>query len=130
MKAYAENTDVPVERSRAELDTLLGKHGATSRIIGYDDALGVAAVAFTLNGAAYRMRVPMPSTNTPAAYSSWSADQKLMWLERAVVAEQTSKARWRSLVLLVRRNWRRFAWSCRRPSASSSPTSSCRAAER
>lgn len=31
-RRYAQNTQVPVDRSRAELESLLQKHGATQRV--------------------------------------------------------------------------------------------------
>ena len=36
---FAEGTSVPVERSKAELDGLLAKHGASQRAMGSDDEL-------------------------------------------------------------------------------------------
>lgn len=41
---YAAGTTVPVERSRAELDKILAKHGATQRGVVQDDEAGRAAV--------------------------------------------------------------------------------------
>ena len=100
MKEYASKTTVSVEDSRAELDTLLGKHGATQRIIGHDEEMGQAGIAFTIAGATYRMRVPMPRMfgvkDKPDNFNSWQRDRKEEWIA------QTSRARWRSLLLLVK----------------------------
>ena len=45
---YASGTSVPVERSRAELETLLAKHGADQRGIATDDTRGVATITFRI----------------------------------------------------------------------------------
>lgn len=36
-RRFAEGTEVPVSRTKTELDALLAKHGATQRVIGEDE---------------------------------------------------------------------------------------------
>ena len=60
MRVFAQGTKVSVERTRAEIDTLLGKHGATQRGIVTDDEGSKAVVAFVLRGGQYRVELPMP----------------------------------------------------------------------
>ena len=93
---YAAGTSVPVERSRAELDTLLGKHGATSRIIGMEDEPGkprAALVGFKLGPHSFKLLVPLAGLNgfdkhmTKAAHARCNA---------------RDRERWRLIILLVK----------------------------
>lgn len=81
---YASRTDVPINRSRDELERLLEKVGADS-VATMRDATA-AAVAFRLNGRNYVLRVPYP------------IEQRMTDAQR----DQAIRSRWRSLVLLVK----------------------------
>jgi hypothetical protein len=47
-QAYAAGTSVTVEKTKSEIDSLLGKHGATQRGVLADDSAGRAIVAFVI----------------------------------------------------------------------------------
>jgi hypothetical protein len=108
MKAtYAAGTTVSVEKSKSELDALLGKHGASSRGIVVDDDRGMALVGFQLKGLKYRMEVPMPKPGEfrnpekePPRWYSMSDEQRDHWARRAW--DQAMRERWRAVVLLVK----------------------------
>jgi hypothetical protein len=107
VKAFAENTSVSVERSKAELDTLLGKAGAASRGIVSDDQQGQAIVAFALGGGKYRLSVPLPKLEDfpqhkqwPQGWAGWSDGRRSAW--RYKQWEQASRQRWRALILVVK----------------------------
>lgn len=68
MATFAKGTSVAVERSRAELDALLKKHGATSRVIGQDDEHDRAVVGFALAGGRFRLNIPLPPSAEPLAH--------------------------------------------------------------
>lgn len=91
MSLYAQNTDVPVERSRAEIDRLLTKHGATSTGILVDGDLAV--VHFVIKGARYRLDVPLPSA------ADLEAGRRS---RRGLTLEQLRRERWRAVVLLLK----------------------------
>ena len=98
MATFAKGTNVSVERSRAELDDLLKKHGASSRVIGEDDEAHRAVVGFSLKGAKYRLNIPLPavaavpySKATPSAYERPRRG-----------AQQAQRERWRLVILLVK----------------------------
>jgi len=84
---YAEGTGVPVERSKAELERLLTRHGASQRGIMEDDAIGRAIVMFTLEGRQYRIDVPLPTRKE-------FPEQRRR--------EQRTRERWRALILMVK----------------------------
>lgn len=96
--AYAENTSVSVERSRAELERTLTRYGATA--FGYMTSPGSATVVFEANGRRIRFDLPLPrpdekrfthharGARTPsAALEAW---------------EQACRQRWRALNLAVK----------------------------
>lgn len=104
---YAEQTKVPVEKTRAELDLLLQKHGASQRAIFADDLNGVACAAFVLSGRNIRVAMSLPSveqvpdhTKVPRGWRYWSCDQRLEWCRQH--HDQIVRSRWRGLVLLIR----------------------------
>jgi len=93
MSFYAQNTDVPVERSRAEIDRLLSKNGATTTGIVNNEEKCVAAIAFTMKGARYLLELPLP---TPDDLDE--AKQR----RRGITLEQLRRERWRAMLLLVK----------------------------
>lgn len=107
--SYAEGTDVPVERSKAELDRLLAKHGATQRVIGSDDVGGFALCVFAVHGRQVRLRVPLlaaadakPPKGSQAArrWHYMTESQRAEFVRRRI--DQVSRERWRALLLLVK----------------------------
>lgn len=109
MKAptYAAGTVVTVEKSKAELDGLLGKHGATSRGILHDEEAGIAAVVFVLAGRKYKLGIPMPVKPTAAEITkrfqgawNWTPERKEQCATK--VHDQAVRERWRGLVLLTK----------------------------
>jgi hypothetical protein len=49
-RAYAEGTTVPVEKSRADIERLLSRHGADQLGLISDTERGIAFVLFTIVG--------------------------------------------------------------------------------
>ncbi len=97
---YARGTSVPVEKTRAEIDALLARHGAAQRAIGADDARGEAHVFFVLGGRQIRLPVKLPTlAEIPAPRRmtrAGSGDPRARALEQAV------RERWRAVLLLLR----------------------------
>lgn len=61
MRRYAENTTVPVEKSRAEIETLLKKHGATAFFSAFDETARTAMIGFRLKDRMFRIEVRAPA---------------------------------------------------------------------
>lgn len=99
---YAENTSVSVEKSRAELDTLLKKHGASQRVFGDDDVNGRAVICFSLGGRQYRLEVPLPKREEFAKVKrrGWMVSRSLS--EQLHAHEQACRSRWRAVVLITK----------------------------
>lgn len=102
MAQYALNTSVSVEKSRAEIETLLTKYGAGQFGYATDQERGIASIQFTSSGRHVRFVLKLPSrssdefTKTPgrnrsrapdAAYTAW---------------EQACRQRWRALALCIK----------------------------
>lgn len=100
---YAGSTDVPVSRSRDEVERTLGKYGASSFGYAWDDdgkSKPSVVIAFALSGRRYRLSMPMPSrsdrefTHHSRGVRSPSAAEDA-W-------EQACRSRWRAIALLVK----------------------------
>lgn len=95
---YAENTSVPTERSRAEIETVLARYGAEE--FGYRTSAAAAQIAFHACGRIVRFTLPLPSKDdyrkTPAGKRERSdADAYRAW-------EQACRQRWRALALCIK----------------------------
>jgi hypothetical protein len=107
-RAYAEGTAVSVEKSKAELEGLLGKHGATQRGIMADDEAGRAVVVFVIRDHQYRLEIPLPTLDLckpedgeePRGWWGWGEERRNAWIrfERS----QQCRERWRAVVLLIK----------------------------
>ena len=97
---YAENTQVPSDRSRAEIETTLRRYGASAFGYGWDE--NAAAVMFRLNGRQIRFRLPMPDpgerrfTHTEGRGLVRSASAQEAEYEKAV------RQSWRALALVIK----------------------------
>jgi hypothetical protein len=84
-----------------EIDSLLGKHGASSRLIGQTDC--TAHVTFVLGGLQYRLDVPLPAfemTAEPRGWYGWDNTRRQEW--KAKQNAQAMRERWRAILLLLK----------------------------
>lgn len=97
---YAASTEVPSDRSRAEIERTLRRYGATA--FGYLWDSAAAVIMFELGGRRIKFRLVMPDrsdrqfTRTPAKGLLRSEDQ----IDAAY--EQAIKQRWRALALVIK----------------------------
>lgn len=99
---YASETVVPVEKSRAEIEGLLVRYGASQFHTGWMD--GRAMVAFKLKELFIRFVLPIPDRSEKRFW--WKTirgrAKKLSELQADRAWEQESRQRWRALVLVVK----------------------------
>ena len=102
--AYAEGTEVPVERSRAEIERLLTRYGATEFMSGWNDARSV--IQFKAKDRYVRFELPMPAKDDkrflrdgrgavrgPAAREkAWEAERRRRWRALALVIKSKLEA--------------------------------------
>jgi len=97
---FAADTSVPVEKSKAEVDALLARAGASQRLLGVDDEKGEAWVIFRLEQWQIRLAIPLPRPDEIRAQHksprrTWEETNRRAW-------EQTCRTRWRAMLLLVK----------------------------
>lgn len=104
---YASGTGVPVERSRAELERILSKAGATKTAFMRDGAC--AQIGFVLDSTPVRLVVEVPTlkdirrnadAEPPYGWKGGSEVWRLNWCEAQQAKEE--KRKWRVLVLLLK----------------------------
>lgn len=62
MMAYAQNTTVTADKSRAEIERTLQRYGADQFMYGWDDAR--AMIMFRMGGRQIKFLLPMPDKNS------------------------------------------------------------------
>jgi hypothetical protein len=94
MSRFAQNTSVPVERSRAEIERTLLKYGALK--FGTWSEPGRALIQFELKaGRSIQIPLPLPVVGQPKVTGSYPK-----WSEKD--AEQETRRRWRVLLLTLK----------------------------
>ena len=99
MAKFAENTSVSVEKSRAEIEGLIVRYGATST--AFMNAPGRAMIVFEAKGRRVAFELPLPDKDEKRFQrdgrgSMRSADKRLeAW-------EQACRQRWRALALVIK----------------------------
>ena len=98
MAQYAETTEVPSDRSRAEIERTLERYGATAFMYGWD--IQRAVISFDVTGRRYRIALPLPEkgdltfTHSPTGRQRTSASANTAF-------EQAKRQRWRALALWI-----------------------------
>lgn len=108
--AYAETTAVPVDRSKAQIEALLTKHGAQGYHTGWQAATaddpGWDAVEFMWKSKVIRFRLPRPTPKRPdGKLNAWATDRHgwaLSDVKLAKAADQQNRSRWRVLFLVIK----------------------------
>jgi len=89
LRAFAERTDVPVDRSKAQIEKMLTDAGADS--VGSFQTSDKAMLMFKLAGTTYRFMVPLPA-----------GPRDLKAGGRGFDVEQRRRQRWRALALVIK----------------------------
>jgi hypothetical protein len=115
---FAADTEVPVDRTRREIDALLVKHGAAQRGFFDDDASGRAVVFFSMGGRQIRLTVPLPKPSDfpdpklhwmdaaehgkelPHGWKSMPHTRRAAWVQSKI--DQVARSRWRALLLITK----------------------------
>jgi len=100
--AYATNTVVPVEKSRAEIERLLMQHKCTKFLAGVDRETHRAAVQFHAHDRVVKFEITLPDPTDPKYRKI-----KNSYLQRTQagvdkLVEQEERTRWRALLLVIK----------------------------
>lgn len=100
MAVYAEKTVVSVEKSRAEIERLLQKHGCDD--FGYRNSRTKAQVAFKMSDRTVRFDLDLPD---PERFRVSKGQRRVVRRTDAQVTklwEQACRQRWRALALVIK----------------------------
>lgn len=94
---FAQHSSVSPERSRAEIEQLLKRYGATT--FGYATSEKEAMVQFRHKDRVVRFQIPMPTDKDVAVTASgrYRNDSKY-----EIFREQAIRQRWRALMLVIK----------------------------
>lgn len=101
MNPFASETKVPVERTRAEIEALVVKHGADAFRSGWNRE-GNATVEFKCKGRLVRFALTTPSRDDPRFKRSPAGRYALNQGEQLRAWEQACRQRWRALLLVIK----------------------------
>jgi hypothetical protein len=97
--AYAEDTRVSEEKSRAEIETLVRRFGASEFISGFSG--DVAMIAFGINGRRVKMFLPLPDENEKRFHYDGRGIYRTQ-AGRQKACEQERRQRWRALLITLK----------------------------
>lgn len=103
--SYAENTSVPVERSKAEIERMLTRYGADKFMVGSDQTR--AMLAFQIHGKMVQFTLPLPGRTEKRfthykARASWHEPKQRTEQAAFKEWEQACRQRWRALALCIK----------------------------
>jgi len=100
--AYAEDTDVPVSRSKEQIEALIRKRGGSNIFVGWDENAGRAGVMWSMDKRQVRLTVPIPdvfSDEIRKIRNSYRTRSDSACMRRH---EQVQRTRWRCLLLCIK----------------------------
>jgi hypothetical protein len=96
-RTYAEHTEVPIDRSKGEIERILTRYGAAG--FGYMTKGNHAAVMFLANGKQLRFILPLPIRADVELTSKGRRRKAKVILEEL---ERENRRRWRALALDIK----------------------------
>lgn len=100
-RRYAADTSVSVERSKAEIEGLLHRYGATEFMTAWDRK-GRAVIGFVMRDLMVRMTLQLPSVDEEKFATTPGGRRRRNEADRSKAWEQECRAQWRSLALVVK----------------------------
>lgn len=100
--AYAATTDVPVSKSRAEIERLLTRHRCSKFMAGVDHDRHIATVQFQAHNRVVKFEITLPDAKDPRFKK-----MKNSYLQRSQsgidkCVEQEERTKWRALLLVIK----------------------------
>ena len=102
---YAAGTLVSAERSRAEIETVVGKYAGRDAEFSSGRMAGMAAIMFVAHGRRVKFVVPLPTdeeAETKAKRKNASRWSTVTETQKAAWIEQEARRRWRCLLLAIK----------------------------
>lgn len=100
MTRFASDTSVSVEKTRAEIEKLLQRYGASQFVSGWDGPL--AMIGFGIRGRTIRFLLTLPDRKDKQFL--YTPKQRYLRTPEQVTAawEQACRSRWRALLLVIK----------------------------
>lgn len=96
---YAAGTDVPVDRSKVEIERTLTRFGADS--FGYATKGGTAVIVFEIEGRQVRFTLPLPD-RASAEFNRTAQGRPRQAAAAEKAWEQACRERWRALAAVIK----------------------------
>ncbi len=100
MPRYANQTNVPADRSRSEIERTLTRYGADSFMCGTRGS--TTAVQFEVNGRRIFFRLELPNPDSLEYTHSSTGRVRRSQAQALEAWEQACRQRWRALALIVK----------------------------
>lgn len=100
MSRYAENTSVPVEKSKAEIESILTRYRAEQFMSGWDQHR--AFIAFRMCGRQIKFIIPLPDKNSKEFTHTPGRGTRRDPVKQYQEWEQACRQRWRALALVIK----------------------------
>lgn len=100
MTLYASNTNVSCDKSRAEIDRTITKHGATQFMYGWQENRVV--IQFVCKSRHIRFQLLLPARNNPRFSKTPTGRKKRNPAAQEAAWEQACRQRWRALALVIK----------------------------
>lgn len=102
-KGFADTTSVPVEKTRAEIETTIKKYGATAFQSGWDSVSAWVMFAAADRMVKFRIVLPDPKDKRfTHAKDRYGWERKLDDAKSASLHEQSVRTMWRRLLLCIK----------------------------
>lgn len=99
---YAKDTTVPVEKSRAEIESVLSRYGANQFGYAADADRGLASIQFSAEGRHIRFILQLPKRDEPQFLKTPARGYRRSPEEAHKAWEQACRQRWRALCLCIK----------------------------
>ena len=99
---YAQSTTVTIERSRAEIESILGRYGTSK--FAYFSEEHRAMIAFEIKGKRIRFIIPLPDKSETRfnRKKHYNSSRQMTPEESQKVWEQACRQKWRALSLIIK----------------------------
>ena len=97
---YAESTEVSASRSKAEIERILARYGASEFLQGWDQ--DQAHLGFRMAGLMVRIVMPLPDRNSEEFTLTPTRKWERTPADAQKAYEQAIRQRWRALALVVK----------------------------
>jgi hypothetical protein len=98
--SYAQDTEVSIERSKAEIERMIQKFGAHRFMSGSDS--GMAAIGFQIKNKQVRFILPLPDRSEKQFQRTPHGRRQRTQDEAYRAWEQACRSRWRALYLTIK----------------------------